>query len=64
MSSLQEDPNFISLREYYAYKLQIRNNDESFLLHFARLLQQYVVDQYVKLESQRLDFFRNQQEEI
>nr|XP_027098788.1 uncharacterized protein LOC113718064 [Coffea arabica] len=64
MESIHEDPNFVSLREYYCYKLQIRKNDESWLLHFARLLQQYIVDQYVKLETQRLDFYRLQQEEI
>ncbi|XP_071913922.1 uncharacterized protein [Coffea arabica] len=64
MENIHEDPNFVSLREYYCYKLQIRDNDESWLLHFARLLQQYIVDQYVKLETQRLDFYRLQQEEI
>ncbi|XP_027167961.1 uncharacterized protein LOC113767954 [Coffea eugenioides] len=64
MESIHEDPNFVSLREYYCYKLQIWDNDESWLLHFARLLQQYIVDQYVKLETQRLDFYRLQQEEI
>ena len=29
------------------------------LLHIGRLLQQYVVDMYVKIESTRLDFHRN-----
>ncbi|XP_073024213.1 uncharacterized protein [Primulina eburnea] len=45
-------------REYYCYKLQIRENDKSFLLHIGRLLQQYVVDMYIKIETSRLDFFR------
>lgn len=58
------DSKFVSVREYYAYKLQIRKNDKSFLLCFGRLLQQYIVDNYVKLETQRLDFFRSQQQEI
>ncbi|XP_027177834.1 uncharacterized protein LOC113776981 [Coffea eugenioides] len=64
MENIHDDPNFVSLREYYCYKLQIRDTDESWLLHFARLLQQYIVDQYVKFEMQRLDFYRLQQEEI
>ncbi|KAL3532740.1 hypothetical protein ACH5RR_006261 [Cinchona calisaya] len=64
MEKLDNDPNFVSLRKYYAYKLQIRDDDEYFLLHFACLLQQYIVDMYVKLETQRLDFFRSRQEEI
>lgn len=64
MAQTDVDSKFISVREYYAYKLQIRENDGSCLLHFGRLLQQYVVDNYVKLETQRLDFFRSQQQEI
>ncbi|VFQ82158.1 unnamed protein product [Cuscuta campestris] len=55
----QEKKNTVSCREYYAYKLQMRPNNESFLLHTGRLLQQFVVDMYVKLETQRLDYFRN-----
>ena len=31
------------------------------LLHIGRLLQQYVVDMYVKIETSRLDFFKNDQ---
>ena len=30
----------------------------------GRLLQQYVVDMYIKLENTRLDFYRNKQSEI
>ncbi|XP_073305878.1 uncharacterized protein [Primulina huaijiensis] len=48
----------VSCREYYCYKLQIRENDKSFLPHIGRLLQQYVVDMYIKIETSRLDFFR------
>ena len=52
-------------REYYCYKLQIRSHEESILLHSSRLLQQYVVDMYVKIETARLDFFFwNRQNEI
>ncbi|XP_071935702.1 uncharacterized protein [Coffea arabica] len=50
--------NTVSCREYYCYKLQIRDADQSMLLHIGRLLQQYVVDMYVKIESIRLDFHR------
>ena len=34
------------------------------VLHSKRLLQQYVVDTYIKLETSRLDYFKNKQEEI
>ncbi|KAJ9552743.1 hypothetical protein OSB04_016788 [Centaurea solstitialis] len=56
-----ESAKYVSVREYYAYKLQMRRHDKSHLLHFGRLLQQYIVDNYVKLETQRLAFIRTQQ---
>ncbi|XP_022856895.1 uncharacterized protein LOC111377965 [Olea europaea var. sylvestris] len=54
----------VSCREYYCYKLQIRLSDKSVLLHTGRLLQQYIVDMYVKIEIARLDYFRNNQKII
>ncbi|KAL5572066.1 hypothetical protein UlMin_021663 [Ulmus minor] len=56
--------NTVSCCEYYCYKLQIRSTGKSILLHSGHLLQQYVIDMYVKLETQRLDYFRNRQDEI
>lgn len=54
----------MSCREYYYHKLQMRQNTSSLFLHSGRLLQQYVVDMYIKLESSRLDYFRYRQDEI
>jgi len=54
----------ISCLEYYSYKLQIRTSDKSVLLHAGRLFQQYVVDMYVKIETARLYYFRNNQKQI
>ena len=54
----------VSCREYYCYKLQIRSSHKSILLRSGRFLQQYVVDMYVKLETSRLDYFRNKQADI
>ncbi|XP_019225656.1 PREDICTED: uncharacterized protein LOC109207229 [Nicotiana attenuata] len=34
----------------------MRNDDEDEILHTGRLFQQYSVDEYIKLETQRLDF--------
>ncbi|XP_049391465.1 uncharacterized protein LOC125855817 [Solanum stenotomum] len=34
----------------------MRNDDEDDILHTGRLLQQYSVDEYIKSETQRLDF--------
>ncbi|KAG5521132.1 hypothetical protein RHGRI_033626 [Rhododendron griersonianum] len=51
-------------REFYAYRFQIRAKSNSILLQSGRFLQQFSVDMYVKIETSRLDYFRNRQEEI
>ncbi|KAL6196751.1 hypothetical protein ACLB2K_032365 [Fragaria x ananassa] len=51
----------LTCRDYYAYVLQIRQHAESVLLRGGRLLQQYVVDNYVKIETQKLRYIRSNQ---
>ncbi|KAG9319178.1 hypothetical protein KVV02_003126, partial [Mortierella alpina] len=57
----------VSMRAYYAYRLQIRAISEtdwrSFFWMFGRLCHQYVVDQYAKIEAMRLRYFRDHQKE-
>nr|GMC91137.1 uncharacterized protein LOC109173038 [Ipomoea batatas] len=60
----QSKRNTVSCREYYAYRFQIRPNDQSMLLHSGRLFQQFIVDTYIKIETQRLDYFRTQQRDV
>ncbi|XP_042980082.1 uncharacterized protein LOC122310265 [Carya illinoinensis] len=59
----RKDP-FVSCREYYCYKLQIREDVNSILLLSGRLFQQFVVDTYIKIETSRLDYFRRNQQHI
>ncbi|KAI5397540.1 hypothetical protein KIW84_063382 [Lathyrus oleraceus] len=54
----------VSCRAYYSYMLQIRPNDQSMLLNAGQLLQQYVVDNYVKIESGRLRWIKEHQSDI
>uniref|UniRef100_A0A1S4BAU6 Helitron helicase-like domain-containing protein n=1 Tax=Nicotiana tabacum TaxID=4097 RepID=A0A1S4BAU6_TOBAC len=56
-----ESKSCVSCREYYCYKFQIRKGEKTILLLCGRLLQQFVVDMYIKLETIRLEFFRLQQ---
>ncbi|XP_027155566.1 uncharacterized protein LOC113755901 [Coffea eugenioides] len=55
---------FVSAKEYYCYKFQVRDDDVSMLLHSLRLFQQFVVGSYIKIEMSRLDFHRRKQNEI
>ncbi|XP_076938403.1 uncharacterized protein LOC143606550 [Bidens hawaiensis] len=45
----------VAMREYYCYKFQIRSA-KNVLLFGGRLLQQFGVDVYIKLETSRLQF--------
>jgi len=55
----------ISIRDYYCYKFQVRDNPVfNPLLYGKRLFQQFVIDTYIKLESTRLDFMRNHQDQL
>ena len=55
--------NRLTQLEYYIYRIAIRR--EFSALHLAgRLFQQFVVDAYVKVEGQRLDFIRRNQQQL
>ena len=45
--------------QYYSYRLQIRDGD--WIQSAGRLFQQYIVDQYAKIEQNRLNYLRQNQ---
>ncbi|XP_073301543.1 uncharacterized protein [Primulina huaijiensis] len=63
-NSRRSNEKMVSCREYYCYKLQIRDNSTSVILYAGRLLQKFVVDMYIKLETTRLDYYRRNQAEM
>ena len=54
----------VSVRDYYCYRLQMRPAIFNPILHGGRLLQQWVVDMYIKIEGCRLNRYRKHQPEI
>ena len=50
--------------EYYAYRFQMRKQNTIGILNTACASQQYVVDMYKKIKTQRLDFHRKRQKLI
>ncbi|KAK8918884.1 hypothetical protein KSP39_PZI021564 [Platanthera zijinensis] len=54
----------VSCCDYYSYILQDRQPALSLPLHGCRLLQQYVVDNYIKIETQKLRWITNNQKTI
>ncbi|KAF9920511.1 hypothetical protein FBU30_009641 [Linnemannia zychae] len=68
----EEDPpatlGFVSMREFYAYQFQSRPISDSdprcYFWLFKRLIQQYIVDQYAKIESDRLHYNSIHQDDL
>ncbi|XP_028094699.1 uncharacterized protein LOC114294746 [Camellia sinensis] len=58
------DGRKVTCCDLYSYMLQIRPGDQSLFLRGGRLLQQYVVDNYVKIESNKLRWIRTHQNHI
>jgi hypothetical protein len=56
--------NKVTSREYYAYRIMFRANDFNSLLRSQRLMQQYIVDMFAKVENERLRFLRAHQKEL
>ncbi|KAF8087030.1 hypothetical protein N665_0602s0013 [Sinapis alba] len=53
-------PN-ISMREFFAYRIQVRKIGSQVLLLSRRLLQQFLVDAYTMIEAHRLRYIRKNQ---
>jgi hypothetical protein len=55
---------WVTMKEYYCYKLHTRPNIFNPILYGGRLLQQFVVDAYIKIETSRLDYMFHHQKQL
>lgn len=55
---------YVTMREYYAYRLQQRNGESKKLMNGGKLLQQYIVDAFACVEEQRLHYLKMNQSEL
>jgi hypothetical protein len=51
-------------RQFYSYSLQLKDLKKVTINHCGRLFQEYVVDNYCKIEQQRLFFIENNQKHL
>ncbi|XP_071726239.1 uncharacterized protein [Rutidosis leptorrhynchoides] len=51
----------LTIREFFAYRLQVRVGETSLILKSRQLLQQFIVDAYTMVENTRLNYIRNNQ---
>ncbi|KAH1222189.1 hypothetical protein GmHk_12G035407 [Glycine max] len=56
--------NRLTMREWFAYRLQSRPNEAQTLLHSRRLFQQFIVEAYTMVESEKLNYIRNNQKKL
>lgn len=54
----------LSMREYYAFRIQQRKNEGLTLVKSGRLFQQFLVDAYTCIEDDRLQWCRKNQKKI
>lgn len=54
----------ISAASFYSHRIMIRNSENNFLLRFGALFSQYLVDQYAKIETERLNYIRHHQSKL
>ena len=50
------DNRTLTAADFYAHRLQIRNGDFNIIFRLRKLMQQYAVDQWAKIEGSRLDW--------
>ena len=63
-SSGQASNKKISSQEFYAFRMMIRENNFNTLLRYRQLLNQFIVDVYAKIESERLLFIKCHQQKL
>ncbi|XP_020113189.1 uncharacterized protein LOC109727463 [Ananas comosus] len=54
----------VTMREFYAYRIQNRSNEGKTLIRGGRLFQQYIVDAFTCVEEERLSYIRNNQSNL
>ncbi|KAL3010663.1 hypothetical protein AAZX31_07G156100 [Glycine max] len=56
--------NRLTMREWFSYRLQCRSNESKTLLNSRRLFQQFVVEGYTMVESERHSYIINNQKKL
>jgi hypothetical protein len=55
--------HFVTCLEFYSYRLAVRSSFSP-IFHSGKLFQQYVVDSYLRIESGRLNYIRQNQSDL
>jgi hypothetical protein len=58
------DNRTLSALDFYSHRLQVREDDFNIIMKSRRLMQQYAVDQWTKIESSRMQWVKSNQKTI
>lgn len=56
--------NRVTIREFFCFRLQIRKDEAQTLLRLRRRFEQFIVDGYTYMESERLSYIRSHQNQL
>ncbi|KMQ85421.1 dna helicase, partial [Lasius niger] len=54
----------VSAASFYAHRIMIRQGEENYIVYFRSLFSQFLVDMYAKIETERLNYIRNNQVQL
>lgn len=54
----------VSAASFYSFRIMVREGVENPLVHFGALFSKYLVDKYAKIETERLNYIKNNQEKL
>lgn len=64
VSASSHQSRYVSCCEFYSSRLMRLSDDSDYFCYFGRLLQQYIVDNYLKIEHQKLKYLQFNQDKL
>ncbi|XP_024871877.1 uncharacterized protein LOC112454611 [Temnothorax curvispinosus] len=56
--------NLVSAASFYSYRIMIRKGEVNHLVYFRSLFSQFLINMYAKIETERLNYIRNNQAQL
>jgi len=54
----------VSASSFYSYRIMVREGEDNYLVNYRSLFSQYLVDEYAKIETERLNYIKNNQAKL
>lgn len=56
--------NTVSASSFYSYRIMVIEGENNYLVNYRSLFSQYLVDEYAKIETERLNYIKNNQAKL